>query len=311
MDKKAEYSRAIKEEALHLGFDDCGISPVQVLRENSGYLIRWLDKGYHAGMHYLAKNTDVRSDPSKLVQGAKSVISVIINYYSPETQSDPKAPVISKYAYGKDYHRVIKEKLTTLLHFIRETIPGSDGHVFVDSSSVLEKAWAHRSGLGWIGKNSLLLTPRCGSFIYIGELIVTEELEYDKPLQNDVCGTCRKCIEACPTGAIVAEKVIDAGKCIAYNTIENKNEIDPALRNKFANRMFGCDICQNVCPWNNDLTPHKTKEFNPRPPLLNMSAEEWHSLDEKRFNELFGNTVVERTGFTRLKRNIDFVKGNL
>jgi len=306
MRQKTTYTEAIKEEALKLGFDDCGFTSVRFLRENYHYFMNWIGNGYNAGMQYLAKNVNARTNPSELIKDAKSVISVILNYYPAKSQSDPEAPVISKYAYGKDYHLVMKEKLTSLLTFIQKIIPGTNGRVFADSSPVLEKEWAHQCGLGWIGKNSLLLNPRYGSFVFIGELIISRELEYNSPIQN-LCGTCRKCIDACPTGAIIENRIIDAGRCISYLTIENKMEINPSLQNKLANCVYGCDICQNVCPWNNNLAPHKIKEFDPLPGLLEMTAEEWKKSDEKRFKELFRESVILRVGYARFKRNLEII----
>ncbi len=303
MNKQSKYSKIIKAEALNLGFDDCGISAVQYITENNAFLTSWLEKGYNAGMKYLSTNLEKRADPSKLVEGAKSVISVILNYYTEKQQKDPDAPKISKYAYGKDYHRVVRAKLEKLLSFVCHLIPGTSGWAFVDSSPVFEKAWAQRSGLGWIGKNSLLLTPRFGSFVFIGELIVTAQLTPDKP-GTDLCGDCRKCIDACPSGALVAEKILDARKCISYHTIEKKRENDNPSPVSLANYFYGCDICQNVCPWNQHLTQHTVREFNPHKDLLTMSKENWLTLNENRFNELFANTVVQRTGFERIKRNL-------
>ena len=296
----------IKEEALSIGFKDCGISKVEYLEEDSVNLRRWLDKKYNADMRYMSDNFEKRTDPAKLMQGAKSVISVILDYYPSELQHDPEAPVISKYAYGIDYHLVMKKKLKKLLVFVQKLIPDTSGRAFVDSAPVLEHSWAKRAGLGWTGKNSLLLTPEFGSFVFIGELIISAELEYDTPIK-DYCGKCRRCIEACPTGAIVKDRIVDAGKCISYHTIENKEIIDNSLKGKFRNRIFGCDICQDVCPWNQKPVKHKTDEFKPHPKLLHMSSADWYNLSENEFNEIFKNSAIQRVGFKGLKRNLDFI----
>lgn len=306
MNQKTVYSKLIKEEALKTGFDDCGISKAEYLEEDALYLRKWLDRNFNADMRYMSDNFEKRTNPLLLVENARSVISVILNYYPGHIQLNPASPVISKYAYGADYHFVMKKKLEKLLNFVQKLIPGTQGRAFVDSAPVLEHAWAKRAGIGWTGKNSLLLTPGFGSFVFIGELIVSAELAYNTPIKER-CGSCRKCIEACPTGAIVDEKIIDARKCISYHTIENKGDISSSLHGKFKNRIFGCDICQDVCPWNQKAVKHKTEEFNPHPKLLQMSKEDWHELNENEFNEIFVNSAIRRTGFKRLKRNLAFI----
>lgn len=308
MNNKTTYSSRIKTEAIRLGFNDCGISEAGYLESDAVHLNSWLQNGYNADMAYMEKNQEKRVDPSVLVEGAKAVISVILNYFPEEQQNDPDAPVVAKYAYGKDYHFVMKEKLYHLLRYIQELIPGAKGRVFSDSAPVLEHAWARRSGLGWIGKNSLLLTTRFGSFVFIGELIVDVELEYDRPI-NDLCGSCRACIDACPTGAIVSEKIVDANKCISYHTIENKSPDMPShLKDRFLNRMFGCDICQDVCPWNRKLSPHNTPDFIPDQEFLFMNRKDWFRLNEEKYNKLFKGTAIERAGFNGLKRNLGFIE---
>ncbi len=263
--------------------------------------------GYHAGMGYMAKNREKRLNPSRLVEGARSVISVILNYFPETQQNDPSVPVVSKYAYGKDYHFVMKNKLHLLLDYIRNLIPGASGRAFVDSAPVMEHAWAEKAGLGWIGKNSLLLTKKFGSFVFIGELIVNTELEYNEPVKN-LCGSCQKCIKACPAKAIVSEGVIDAGRCISYHTVENSTSDMPLhLKSNFMNRVFGCDICQDVCPWNNNLLPHKTPEFNPKQKFLQMTREEWFQLNREKYEELFIKTPLERAGFQGIRRNLEFI----
>jgi len=250
---------------------------------------------------------DKRTDPAKLVTDAKSVISVILNYYPGKVKVDKKKPQISKYALGRDYHKVVKGKLKKLFTFIQNINPKVKGRYFVDSAPVMEKAWAARSGLGWIGKNSNLINKKYGSFIFIGELIVDIDLEYDKPAK-DFCGNCTRCIDACPTGAIIADRVIDSGKCISYQTIEEKTRIDENLKGKFKNWIFGCDICQDVCPWNKELKPTSEPDFMPRKNILELSSDEWKNLDEEKYNKLFSGSAVKRAGFSRLKRNIDFTR---
>ena len=308
MNEQATYSALIKTEARRLGFSDCGISRAGFLKEDAVHLEAWLDSGYNARMEYMEKNNEKRADPTQLVEGAKSVISVILNYYPNVQQEDPEAPIVSKYAYGKDYHIVIKDKLHHLLSFIREKIPGATGRVFTDSAPILEHAWAQRSGLGWIGKNSLLLTTKFGSFVFIGEIIINSELEYDQSTVHDLCGSCRNCIDACPTGAIVTERVVDAGKCISYHTIENKTpDMPEGLRDAFKNRVFGCDICQDVCPWNQRISPHNIPEFEPVMDFITLKREDWMQLNEEKYTGLFKDTAIERAGYKGLKRNIEFI----
>ncbi len=307
MKNNQTYSRQIKSEALRLGFSDCGISAADYLPGEALRLKNWLENGYNAGLSYMENHFNKRVDPRKLVEGAKSVVSVVLNYYPEKEQTDPEAPVLAKYAYGQDYHQVIRKKLNALLSFTNELIPGCEGRVFTDSAPVLEHAWASRAGLGWIGKNSLLLTSRFGSFVFIGEMIVSAELEYDRPV-NDMCGSCRNCITSCPTGAIVEDRVVDAGKCISYHTIENKTvEMPEELRGTFKNRVFGCDICQDVCPWNRKASAHTTEEFNPRHELLSLGKKDWYLMDKETFNNLFRGSAVERAKFEGLRRNLDFL----
>ena len=301
-----ENTLQIKNKALQLGFNDCGISKAGLLAEESAHYTEWLNNGYHAGLSYMSRNSEKRFDPRKLVDDAKSVISVILNYFPAEIQN-PDAPVLSKYAYGADYHIVIKEKLKILLDFIRITIPGSEGRFFTDSAPVHEHSWARRSGLGWTGKNSLLITRKSGSFVFIGEVIINTELEYDEPAR-DLCGTCTRCISACPTGAIISAYKVDARKCISYHTIENKTESIPeSFRNKFMDRIFGCDICQDVCPWNQKLKPHSTKEFNSGSEVLKMTRREWYSMDEEKFNTMFRDSAVKRAEYQGIRRNLEFL----
>lgn len=306
---KSHYSAVIKEEAKRLGFMACGISKAEFLEDEAPRLESYLKKNYNGQMGYLENHFDKRLDPTLLVPGSKSVISLLMNYYPSQTQRDDTYK-ISKYAYGIDYHFLIKDKLKELLHFIQENIGAVDGRAFVDSAPVLDKAWAARSGLGWIGKHSLLLTKQRGSFYFVAELILDLELEYDNPV-TDHCGSCTACIDACPTGAIVDAKVVDGSKCISYFTIELRDEIPKSRVGQFEDWIFGCDICQNVCPWNRFSKPHKQPLFNPHPQLLEMEKKDWEEITEEVFREIFRKSAVKRTKFAGLKRNIEFVSKNL
>lgn len=297
---------AIKTEAQRLGFLSCGISKAEFLEEEAPRLEKWLNKNMHGEMGYMENHFDKRLDPTKLVEGSKSVISLLLNYYPNETQN-PESYKISKYAYGTDYHFVIKDKLKSLLHFIQEEIGEVHGRAFVDSAPVLDKAWAARSGLGWMGKHSNLLTQKVGSFYFIAELIVDLELAYDSPT-TDHCGTCTACIDACPTQAIVEPYVVDGSKCISYFTIELKNEIPTEFKGQFDDWMFGCDICQDVCPWNRFSKPHREPLFNPHLELLSMTKKDWEEITEDVFQKVFKKSAVKRTKFSGLQRNIAFLK---
>jgi epoxyqueuosine reductase len=296
----------IRAEARRLGFNGCGISRAEYLAEEAGRLDSWLSKNYHGGMSYMENHAEKRADPRKLVENAQSVISVILNYYPARTQ-EPEAPVLSKYAYGEDYHEVIRKKLKQLLLFINENIVPAGGRAFVDSAPVLDRAWAARAGLGWIGKNTNLISPESGSFFFVGSLIVDIPLHYDRPIQ-DFCGDCNRCIRACPTAAIVAPQVIDARRCLSYLTIEHKGAIEEQYREKFRNRVFGCDICQDVCPWNRKAVPHQVKEFEPLPGLLEMTRPDWYAMDENKFTEIFEKSAVKRAGFEGIRRNLLFME---
>ena len=303
-----EHTRWIKEEAHRLGFSYAGISRAEQMEEEARRLEAWLNKGRHGDMAYMANHFDKRTDPRKLVPGARSVISLMYNYYSEDGQQDPEAPKISKYAYGKDYHFVLKRKLKSLFYFIEEKIGKVEGRVFVDSAPVLERDWARRSGLGWMGKNTMLIHPRAGSYFFLAEVILDLELECDEPIK-DYCGTCRRCIDACPTGAISPEGyILDGSKCISYFTIELKDAIPEQYRGKFENWMFGCDICQEVCPWNRFSRPHDEPAFEPKPELLDKTKQEWEEITEEVFRELFRQSAVKRTQYEGLKRNIAFLK---
>jgi epoxyqueuosine reductase len=307
MVSKHKLSEIIKSETKQLGFDACGIAKAEYLEEDARHLKRWLDLKMHGDMKYMEKYFYKRVDPTNLVKEAKSVIVVLLNYYTNKSQKDKNAPIISKYAYGKDYHLVIKGKLYQLLRFIASKINNVKGRIFVDSAPVLERSWAVKAGLGWIGKNSNLISPFLGSFVFIGILIINSELHYDSPVNNS-CETCTRCITACPTGAIISPKVIDARKCISYLTIECKSSIPAIFKKKFNNQIYGCDICQDVCPWNENMKNHKTPEFEPLPELLEMTKGDWCDLSENNYNRIFKNSVIERKKFSGLKRNIDFVK---
>ncbi len=304
---KTDSSLKIKEKAKSLGFLDCGISRADFLREEMPRLVEWLGKGMNGEMNYMENNLEKRLDPRLLVDGAKSIVSVLLNYFPKEKQQDPKAPVLSKYAYGKDYHFVMKEKLQELFEFIQNEIATCNGRAFVDSAPVLDKAWAVRSGLGWIGKNTNLISVEHGSFFFVGELILDLELEPDNKLVRNHCGNCTKCIDACPTKAIVEPYVVDARKCISYQTIELKGELDESLKGKFEHRVFGCDICQDVCPWNLKSEPHNEPDFKPHPKLMALSKREWLEMDKELFNELFKKSAVKRTKYEGLKRNLGFL----
>ena len=306
MDGKEKHTELIKQEAKRLGLLACGISKAEFLEEEAPRLEQYLKKNMQGEMTYLENHFDKRLDPTLLVPGSKSVISVLLNYYPEETQTTQTYKV-SKYAYGTDYHFVIKDKLKRLLHFINDEIGEVHGRAFVDSAPVLDKAWAAKSGLGWVGKHTLLLTKHVGSFYFVAELIVDLELNYDAPV-TDHCGSCTACIDACPTQAIVADRVVDGSKCISYYTIELKNEIPISEKGKFDDWIFGCDICQDVCPWNRFSKPHNEPLFNPHPDLLSMTKKDWKEITEEVFKEVFRKSPVKRTKFSGLIRNIDFVK---
>ncbi|RQO69701.1 tRNA epoxyqueuosine(34) reductase QueG [Pedobacter sp. KBW06] len=308
LNNSAKYSTMIKAEALRLGFMQCGIAKAGFLEEEAPRLEKWLENNHHGEMAYMEKHFDKRLDPRLLVEDSKSVISLTLNYFPEERQADPDAPKISKYAYGTDYHLVIKDKLFQLLNFISEEIGEVSGRAFVDSAPVMDRAWAKRAGIGWIGKNSNLINKKSGSFFFLAELIIDLDLEYDNPFETDHCGTCTKCIDACPTDAILSPFIIDAKKCISYLTIELREEIPQSFNDKMENWMFGCDICQDVCPWNRFSVPHSEPKFQPNENLLQMKKEDWLDITEDVFKAIFKNSAVKRTKFKGLTRNIDFIK---
>ena len=301
-----KYTQLIKDTAKKLGFQSCGIAKARFLAEEEARLSQWLSQKKQGEMAYMENHFDMRLDPRKLVDGAKSVISLSYNYFTSEKQSDPNAPKISKYAYGEDYHFVVKNKLKSLLAIIQTEIGNVNARVFVDSAPIMEKAWAQQSGLGWIGKNANLINQQNGSFFFLAEIIIDIDLSYDAPV-TDHCGTCTKCIDACPTEAIVAPYVVDGSKCISYFTIELKNEFPKEVKGKFDNWMFGCDICQDVCPWNKFAKPHQEKLFDPSTALLSMNKKEWEEITAETFQVLFKNSTVKRTKFEGLKRNINWL----
>lgn len=306
MSIRTRYTNLIKTEAKRLGFLSCGISKAEFLEEEAPRLEAWLKKQMHGEMSYMENHFDKRLDPRLLVDGAKSVVSLLINYYPSDFQN-AESYKISKYAYGRDYHHVIRHKVRELLEYVKNEIGEVSGRCFVDSAPVLDKAWASKSGLGWIGKHSNLLTQKVGSFYFIAELIIDLELDYDMPV-TDHCGSCTACIDACPTEAITEPYVVDGSKCISYFTIELKDSIPNDFKGQFDDWMFGCDVCQDVCPWNRFSKPHSEPLFNPKPELLAMNKGDWEELTKETFNKVFKKSAVKRTKYEGLMRNINFIK---
>ncbi len=314
MNTRISNTAIIKQKALELGFSAVGISRADFLAKESNLLKEWLDNGFHGEMNYMENHFEKRTDPRKLVKGTKSIISVLLNYYPEEFQED-NTYKISKYAYGNDYHFVVKEKLYDLLECIQTEIGDVSGRAFVDSAPVMDKVWATKSGLGWIGKNTNLISKEFGSFVFIGELIIDLELDYDHPdssrylsgREKDYCGTCTKCIDACPTNALSPYQ-LDARKCISYLTIEKEGDLPEEMKGKWKDWIFGCDICQDVCPWNSKLISHNESVFNISDELENMNKEGWYNLDKPKFKKLFKNSPLERMKFEGLRRNIDFLE---
>jgi epoxyqueuosine reductase len=306
MTAHATYTHFIKSTATELGFSFCGIAKAEFLKDEAPRLEEWLKRGYQGKMSYLENHFDKRLDPTLLVPGAKSVISLLYNYYPKKDFNEAADLKIAKYAYGEDYHHVIKEKLKLFLQKIQDEIGEVAGRVFVDSAPVHERAWAQKAGLGWTGKNSLLLNRSMGSFFFLAELIVDLELEYDNPAK-DYCGTCTACMDACPTDAITEPYVVDGSKCISYFTIELKEEIPQDVKGKFENWIFGCDICQDVCPWNRFSKPHQETRFDPSDQLVTMKKADWLEITDDVFENLFKNSAIQRTKLEGLKRNIQFV----
>ncbi len=301
--KKSTISNYIKEKALQVGFDACGIAKADFVGEDAEFLSHWLEKGHHGKMSYLANHFEKRTNPQLLEENARSVIVVLLNYF-PRTTQPSDVPQVAKYAYGNDYHLVIKNKLYELLALIKDECPEVKGRTFTDSAPILERYWAKQAGLGWIGKNTNLIHPQFGSFCFIGELLVNIELDYDQPLQ-DHCGKCIKCIEHCPTHAILPNKTLAATDCISYLTIELKEDIPLPLVSKMNNRVFGCDICQDVCPWNRKAKAHQIADFIPKKDFLTLTSEEWKNMNETQFKSIFANSALKRAGFEKIRKTIN------
>lgn len=302
-----KHTGIVKTIAAGLGFDYCGIAKAQLLNDDARRLENWLSKGMHGSMQYMENHFDLRIDPSKLVPGARSVITLLLNYF-PSQQQPPQAPKISKYAYGNDYHEVIRSKLKIFLQQIKEQVGEVNGRGFVDSAPVLERSWAQKAGIGWIGKNGNLINKKSGSFFFIATLITDMELDYDDEFVKDYCGTCTKCIDSCPTEAILPDRVIDGSKCISYFTIELKDALIPReMTGKFDNWMFGCDVCQDVCPWNRFSRSTAETSFNPLPEVLNFTKDDWEELTEESFKTIFKDSPIKRTKFEGIKRNLKFI----
>jgi epoxyqueuosine reductase len=307
MDKRSQLTQFIKSEALKLGFSHCGISAAGFLEEEAPRLESWLKEGYNGKMKYMENHFDKRLDPRLLVDGAKSVVSLLLNYFPSVSLHENEAPKVAKYAYGNDYHDVIGDKLKLLMSLIVEKTGDISGRVFVDSAPVLDKAWAKKSGLGWVGKNTNLLNKNAGSFFFIAELIIDVALDYDSEVQ-DYCGTCTRCIDACPTEAIIKPYVVDGSRCISYFTIELKEEIPQTFRNSMDDWVFGCDVCQDVCPWNRFSKPHSEKHLDPVVGMTGMNRQDWYELTEEVFQKRFGKTGLMRPGYNRIMRNLEFIR---
>lgn len=303
----AEHTSFIKQQAAALGFSYCGIAKAERLDADAMRLENWLNKGMNGTMQYMNNHFELRVDPTKLVPGAKSVITLMMNYF-PSVQQNKEAPKISKYAFGKDYHEVIREKLNVLIQSIKQTIGDVNGRGFVDSAPVLERSWAQRSGLGWVGKNGNLIHKQSGSFFFLATLICDLSLLYDSPFAKDYCGSCTKCIDNCPTDAILPGKVIDGSKCISYFTIELKDAlIDEQMKGKFSDWMFGCDVCQDVCPWNRFSKATTETSFTPIPEILNLTTRQWEEMSEESFKKIFKHSPLKRTKFAGIQRNLKFI----
>ncbi len=303
---KSRYTNLLKAKARALGFEYCGISKAEFLKEEAPRLESWLQQGRHGSMNWMENHFDKRLDPRLLIEGARSVVSLLLNYY-PEEKIESSEYKISKYAYGKDYHTVIKDKLKELIDFLKTEIGDINGRAFVDSAPVMDKVWAKKSGLGWVGKNTNLINKETGSFFFIAELILDIELEYDGPIK-DYCGTCTRCLDACPTDALQTPYVIDGSRCISYLTIELKESIPNEFKGKMDNWIFGCDICQDVCPWNSFSKTHKHQEFVPKEELATMNNKDWEEITEEAFGPLFKDSAIKRSKHNGITRNITFLK---
>lgn len=306
MQTKSKHTQLIKDEAKRLGFTFCGISKAEFLDKEAPRLERWLKEGRHGKMEYMENHFDMRLDPRLLVEGSKSVITLMYNYHNPEKVLGSDRIKISQYAYGEDYHFVVKDKLYELMHFIWERIGEVGGRVFVDSAPILEKAWAIKSGLGWLGKNGNIINRKEGSYFFLSELVLDLELDYNT-LVTDHCGTCTACIDACPTQAIYEPHKVDGSKCISYFTIELKDAIPSEMKGKLNDWIFGCDVCMDVCPWNRFAKKHQETRFEPNPIISEMKLEDWTEISEEIFKKLFKNSPIKRTKYNGLKRNIDFI----
>ena len=307
MSQKKNISQLIKDKAQSLGFTSVGIAKADILEEERGHLIQWLDNKFHGDMHYMRNHFEKRLDPRKLVEDAQSVIVLTHNYY-PERSIEKGNYNIAKYAYGEDYHIVLKDKLKVLLSFIEEKAGSVKARIFTDSAPVMERQWAVKAGLGWQGKNTLLIQKDHGSYFFLAEIILNIPLEYDQPFKTDHCGTCTRCIDACPTQAILPDRQLNASKCISYLTIELKDDIPETFKNKWDNWIFGCDICQDVCPWNKQSKPHREPRFFPKSKLFDMLKTDWETLNQYEFDELFEKSAVKRATFSAFKKTIDFIK---
>ena len=308
---KNHHTHFIKSTAAQLGFHYCGIAKAIQLDDDARRLESWLQQGFHGNMQYMENYFDLRTDPRKLVPGAKSVITLLLNYFPAEQQQN-NAPKIAKYAYGKDYHDVIRDKLNNFIQIIKQNIGDINGRGFVDSAPILERTWAVRSGAGWIGKNGNLITKQQGSYFFIATLITDLDLITDDAFAKDYCGTCTRCIDACPTNAIKENKVIEGSRCISYFTIELKDEIIPTeMQNKFEHWMFGCDICQDVCPWNRFSKPTNENAFTPIPEILNLSTEEWNTMSEEAFKKIFKSSALKRSKYKGIQRNLKFLEADV
>ncbi len=307
MDWKESHTRFIKQTATRLGFDYCGIAKARRLDDDAARLEKWLNNDMHGTMKYMENHFELRVNPGLLVPGARSVITLLKNYF-PKKRQEEDAVKISKYALGKDYHDVIRAQMKDFLQLIREEIGEVNGRGFVDSAPVLERSWAQRSGIGWVGKNGNMITKESGSFFFIATLITDLELEYDDPFAKDYCGSCTKCIDACPTEAILPDKVVNGSKCISYFTIELKDSLIPGhMKGKFDNWAFGCDICQDVCPWNRFSKVTDEPQFTPLPELLNLTTKEWEAMTEETFKKFFKDSAIKRTKWQGMQRNINFL----
>jgi len=303
-----KITQNIKQKAIELGFEACGISTIERLNKEEVFLKNWLHNNYHGDMTYMARNIEKRVNPAELVEGTNSVISVLLNYFPEKNINSESHYKISKYALGKDYHYVIKDKLRLLMDFINELVPKTPMRAFTDSAPILDKSWAIKSGLGWMGKNTLLINKQLGSFFFIGEIIIGLNLDADSPLNTEYCGICTKCIDACPTDALIEPYKMDASKCISYLNIESKSNIPDELKPKLNNWIFGCDICQDVCPWNSKLTPTNEPLFKISEELFLMKKEDWENLEKPKFKKLFKSSPIERGGYKRMKEMIELQK---